>query len=299
MQLKHCSLSGSVRTSFLPAQLTAVPFPARAQVRLLAAGHGRQRARVPRRLGAGGVRGPGDGPGPVHQGQAGELRQTLSVLGWTYAQNGSAGYDRHRLAHRHQLSSIQGRASCCTTTDRFFECLFPHIEQHLAAPGSTPLLGNVHWRVCQLIRTHTNHACMQMAALSSARPCPAAGAQSVIHYLGTVHSRICMQVAAFELGKAMPGGAPLPLSKVRVGDTGSDVHPGCGATWSSTGSEGACQVPSHMPVQKQTLTCLDSQCDPGAPWGQRAPARYAWRASTRPAQGFADPGGSITLGPVV
>ena len=51
-----------------------------------------------------------------------------------------------------------------------------------------------------------------------------------------------MQMAAFELGRATPGGAPLPLSKIRVGDTGSDAHPGCGATWSSTGSEGACQV---------------------------------------------------------
>ena len=49
-------------------------------------------------------------------------------------------------------------------------------------------------------------------------------------------------MAAFALSKNMPGAAPLPLSRIRVGDTGSDVHPGCGATWSSTGSEGACQV---------------------------------------------------------
>ena len=49
-----------------------------------------------------------------------------------------------------------------------------------------------------------------------------------------------MQVAAHELGRAV--GAALPLSLFRVADTGSEAHPSCGATWSSTGSEGACQV---------------------------------------------------------
>lgn len=60
-------------------------------------------------------------------------------------------------------------------------------------------------------------------------------------------------MAAFALGKATPSGAPLPLSRIRVGDTGSDVHPGCGATWSSTGSEGACQVTFGIHVENETL----------------------------------------------
>ncbi len=47
-------------------------------------------------------------------------------------------------------------------------------------------------------------------------------------------------MAAHELGRAV--GAALPLSLFRVADTGSEAHPSCGATWSSTGSEGACQV---------------------------------------------------------
>ena len=56
------------------------------------------------------------------------------------------------------------------------------------------------------------------------------------------------QMAAYTLGKALPGGGPLPLARIRIGDTASDGHPGCGATWSSTGSEAACQVlvrPEH------------------------------------------------------
>jgi hypothetical protein len=49
------------------------------------------------------------------------------------------------------------------------------------------------------------------------------------------------QVAAMELGKVL-GKGPLPLECVRIGDTGSDMHPNAGATWSSTGSESACGV---------------------------------------------------------
>ena len=60
-----------------------------------------------------------------------------------------------------------------------------------------------------------------------------------------------MQVAAHELGKAV--GAALPLSLFRVADTGSEAHPSCGATWSSTGSEGACQVWSRQFCTQRAL----------------------------------------------
>lgn len=66
-------------------------------------------------------------------------------------------------------------------------------------------------------------------------------------------------MAAHTLGQAVPGGGPLPLARIKVGDTGSDGHPGCGATWSSTGSESACEVCNAVNIYGFLLSCVIKQ----------------------------------------
>ncbi len=51
------------------------------------------------------------------------------------------------------------------------------------------------------------------------------------------------QAAVFELGQLLPYGmGPLPLSLVRLAPSSTEVVPGGGPTWSSTGSEGCVQA---------------------------------------------------------